>query len=1113
MASLFRNRFNRSPALRRRRVQGAAPAMPLERLEPRLALAGDTISRPMLEQASTLVMDSSMGPNPVVMSKAQVVGNDVKSFVISHVPEGSVVEKWDAIKEQWVDVSTMPTSSNPQELMRLLGNRLIQEADKLQWRPQAGVAGVTQQAFQMINWDDGTELTAPNPDAVPSEVQNLSLVPTGVGKLTASWNAPASGNATSYTVAIVTQSGTLKSEKSVHVTAELSYDFTGLSPANSYAVSVTACNAEGASAVQQDVFGATVIDLITADAGWLLNSSTPGRHAPGGITVSSDGSVWFTLPFSNQIQQLTQVGGTWTLQPPIAVGHHPEGIVGISDGSIWVANTQSNSVQQIKQIGVEWVAQPAIDTGGSTTTESYPETILSSSDGSVWFVNLAGPPFQQITNTDGVWEAQEPITIPGSQYPEEQPLLTAGPDGSMFATSMNSNLVQFTQDNGTWQKQVIWPPISSDRTPLVDGTSTNGLALTTGLDGAIWIGASNGWGLAVASEHIARLTQANGVWQTESSYEIPQTAYFLMTVGLDGSIWFTNPKANTVQQLKAENGRWILQAPLAVGTTPAGITTGLDGSIWLANYFSRTLQQIIATSNAPEALGVVLEPAASEMTLRWQPPQFSGGGDIIEYTATAAQGEDLHTITTTDLSCVFDGLVVGSGPTYFTVKATNFAGMSEAATYQIDALGNAFSTENWSIGVTTDGTPLPSGSGFDGQGNTFSWQAMADAASGGERVGTALHWGGVTFDLGAPNQPNLIFARGQELTAEELHSENDAIPPNMLNLLAASSNGATAATFQVNFTDGSSVEWNQTVSDWCNPTTEKNQFIASTQTYRNTASGTQDATTNYLYAYSLKIPEGKAFESIGLPNNKDLAIFDVQMTTSVEIPTEMLANPNPGYTGYGLVVGNNNTNNSDGFDGSGNYYNVGSNGNSIGETIWGSEAATNYTVNGLSWGGAFFELGPAPNNAASARNPIYNNVIKAQGQTIGLPVISEQQALVLMIGAAANGNQLNQNFRIVLEDTQGATSYDTWTQTFTDWRNNDGDNKNPAPTQQQLAVSGEALVAQTNVVNSLGNNQMKENAFVYGYAYEVPAGKVVVAIEFPTNENVGVLAISTVWQA
>lgn len=85
--------------------------MPLERLEPRLALAVDTISRPLLEQASTLVMDSSMGPNPVVMSKSQVVGTDVKSFVISHVPDGSVVEKWDAVKQQWVDVSdTLPKS-------------------------------------------------------------------------------------------------------------------------------------------------------------------------------------------------------------------------------------------------------------------------------------------------------------------------------------------------------------------------------------------------------------------------------------------------------------------------------------------------------------------------------------------------------------------------------------------------------------------------------------------------------------------------------------------------------------------------------------------------------------------------------------------------------------------------------------------------------------------------------------------------------------------------------------------------------------------------------------------------------------------------------------------
>ena len=159
MKALFQTRRTRtSHRTRVRRTGLAAACVAAERLEPRQMLAADGL-RPLLEQASMLVMDSSMvGPNPVVMSKSQVVGTDVKSFVISHVPEGSVVEKWDAAKQQWVDVSTMPTSSNPQELMRLLSNRYIKEGDTIQWRPKAGVGAAAQQAFEMIGWDDGSEL-------------------------------------------------------------------------------------------------------------------------------------------------------------------------------------------------------------------------------------------------------------------------------------------------------------------------------------------------------------------------------------------------------------------------------------------------------------------------------------------------------------------------------------------------------------------------------------------------------------------------------------------------------------------------------------------------------------------------------------------------------------------------------------------------------------------------------------------------------------------------------------------------------------------------------------------------------------------------------------------
>ena len=126
--------------------------------------------------------------------------------------------------------------------------------------------------------------------------------------------------------------------------------------------------------------------------------------------------------------------------------------------------------------------------------------------------------------------------------------------------------------------------------------------------------------------------------------------------------------------------------------------------------------------------------------------------------------------------------------------------------------------------------------------------------------------------------------------------------------------------------------------------------------------------------------------------------------------------------------------------------------------------------------------------------------------TIAIATPSGDYSALLMIGAGANGTQANQAITLTFSD--GSTA--TWTQTFTDWRNNNGSNNNPPPTPQQLAATGEALVAQTNVVNSLGNNQMKENAFVYGYSYDLPAGKTLVSITLPNNQNVGILGIALV---
>jgi streptogramin lyase len=656
MASLFRNRFTRPVAPRRRRVRAAAPAMPLERLEPRLALAGDTVSRPMLERAATLVMDASVGPNPVVMSKSQVVGNDVKSFVISHVPDGSVVEKWDAATETWIDVSTKPTSSNPQELMRLLGTRVIHQGDRIQWRPKSGFEGAAQQAFQMINWDDGSELLGVSAEA-PSAVQNLAVNPTGVAELTVTWEPPATGgDATSYSVTI--NSG---SDPVTYFTSNTSYTFSDLNTfLPGYTFSVTASNAEGTSPAANVSYVArqTAIGV--------------GTH-PRALTTGLDGSIWVANQGSNTVQQIVNDSGDWTAQPAIGVGSRPRGLTTGLDGSIWVANLSSNTVQQITNIAGVWTAQPAISVGYA------PIGLTTGLDGSIWVSNFGegSNTVQQIVNDNGVWTAQPAIGV-GSMPVS----LTTGLDGSIWVANYmvsgdsNSGTVQqIVNDNGVWTAQpAIW----------VGGTA---LALTTGLDGSIWVANH-----LMAS--VQQIVNDNGVWTVQPFIKAFGYPNYL-TTGLDGSIWVSNNRYaerdiyNSVQQILKDNGDWTAQPGMMVYGTPVGLTTGLDGSIWMSSYSSATVGQILFSPNAPpRELAAAFGEGSGEMTLSWQPPVIVGGTDVISYTATVSQGMYTKTITTSDTSCVFDGLTLGTGPTYFTVTATNFLGESKAAALQIDAYGN-----------------------------------------------------------------------------------------------------------------------------------------------------------------------------------------------------------------------------------------------------------------------------------------------------------------------------------------------------------------------------------------------------------------------------------------
>ena len=828
--------------------------------------------------------------------------------------------------------------------------------------------------------------------------------------------------------------------------------------------------------------GSNTVQQIVNDNGvWTAQAAIDVGTLPVALTTGLDGSIWVANSGSNTVQQIVKDNGVWTAQAAIDVGKKPYGLTTGLDGSIWVANQYSNTVQQIvKNDSGDWTAQAAIGVG------RHPVAFTTGHDGSIWVANFGQQTVQQIVKDDnGVFKVQAPTAI-GSTSPFA---LTTGLDGSIWVTSVGNNgdafIQQLVPDEGNWLAQ---PQVS-----LPESTQILTYSQEYTLTGLLWALREGVTKSSLSQLSIVQVAVINVLVGTLSPYIDPLLSSLTTstTAGLDGAIWVTGLGDEIVPSLGpvvVNNGLTAVQDAMPIGKVATSIATGLDGSIWVAS-LDGTVQQIAVPPNAPVALAAVFSQESSEVTLNWHRPVIDGGSPVISYTATAAQGEYIQSVTTTDLSCVFDGFTLGSGPTYFTVTATSFAGVSNTATHQVDTSGNTIPQQpHTGIGITTNGVPATNG-GLDGTGKTYSWTALSDSATGGTLTGSTFAQGGIPVDIGSPNQPNFTWAAGQpfEVTGSG----------NALKLAGAAVNGGqTDQQFTLTFTDGSTATWTQSLSDWCDSSGYSNESIISTQPYLNTASGGTEATTNYVYSYSYTLPEGKTLESVTLPNNPALRFLGASLATTAAIDLS------GDWNAYGLVVGNNNVPNGQGFDGNGNYYNANYQGSSLGVEV---SSNSNFDYMQITWNAGTFDLGPAPNHVGQSKETTgNNNFVQARGQTIDL--VSGDFSTLLMIGAAANGNQTDQS--ITLTFTDGSTT--TWTQSFTDWANSNSNKHNSPPSTSTLEATNEALVATTTWVNYVGNNQSNHNRFVYGYSFDIPAGKTLESITLPNNSNVGILGMALV---
>ena len=83
--------------------------------------------------------------------------------------------------------------------------------------------------------------------------------------------------------------------------------------------------------------------------------------------------------------------------------------------------------------------------------------------------------------------------------------------------------------------------------------------------------------------------------------------------------------------------------------------------------------------------------------------------------------------------------------------------------------------------------------------------------------------------------------------------------------------------FTVNYSDGTSTSFTQSLSDWYTPQSYPGESQALTMPYRIAPSGALQNLTFYLYGYSFALNSAKTPVSLTLPKNRNVVVLAIDL--------------------------------------------------------------------------------------------------------------------------------------------------------------------------------------------------------------------------------------------
>jgi len=249
-------------------------------------------------------------------------------------------------------------------------------------------------------------------------------------------------------------------------------------------------------------------------------SEYPVSAAPAAITAGPDGALWFVQPGSNEVGRLSTAGGTAS-EISIATsgcsagnGAGPVGIVGGPDKNIWV--TENGDVPGE-------VATVALPTGPVTQhclTSGEPYEITAGSDGALWFT-VGTDQYERVSTVGSLSPALLPVAST-AQIP-----IVTGPDGNLWLGIKGSQVDRIT------------PTEIFTAFALPPASTANPELLTSGPDGQIWLAGGG---------DLTSITTAGVVSQFDEVYPSGDTIEAL-AAGPGDTLWLTDATASSIYRV------------------------------------------------------------------------------------------------------------------------------------------------------------------------------------------------------------------------------------------------------------------------------------------------------------------------------------------------------------------------------------------------------------------------------------------------------------------------------------------------------------------------------------------------------------------------------------